>query len=74
MNISTETSIRALQKYKKEELRKILDEYHARCKKVDERIEEIRKDRGTKIKPADCSDYREAGRSVEYDNLGRRLY
>jgi hypothetical protein len=74
MNVKTETSIRALRKYKKEELRKILDEYHARCREVDERIEEIRRNRGTKIKPEDWNDYREPGRSVEYDNLGRRLY
>ena len=51
MNVQNETSIRALQKYKKVELQKILDEYHRKCREVDERIEEIREERGTKIKP-----------------------
>ena len=50
MNVKTETSIRALKKYRDHELFKILAEYHERVREVEDRIEEIRKLRGTKIR------------------------
>jgi cell fate (sporulation/competence/biofilm development) regulator YmcA (YheA/YmcA/DUF963 family) len=74
MNVKTEKSIRALQKYRDIKLREILEDYHRQVREVNDRIEEIRKERGTKIKQSDWSTYREPGRMFEYDSLGRRLW
>ena len=74
MNVQSEKSIRNLQKYRDTDLRELLEEYHAQVREVNERIEEIRKERGTKIRKYSWANYREPGRSAEYDNLGRRLW